>query len=248
MFTAKSGITPFMVSPLMPCSYLDNRLESRLFTDLRAKLPSIDSDQNKDQPNQLYDTLIEGGFRRSGMSAYIPVCPSCDACVSVRIRVQNFKPSRSQKRILARNAELILITDSQSPSEAQYQLFNHYIRTRHDESDMADITRNEYDHMIIHSPIDSKVYEWHNSNDNLIAACLVDQVKDGFSAVYSFFEPQLDKNSLGTFMVLSLIEKAKQIGIKYIYLGYWIKNCNKMNYKSRFASLERLTPSGWVEF
>ncbi|MDR3517806.1 MAG: arginyltransferase [Azospirillaceae bacterium] len=224
----------FFRSGPMPCPYLPGRIERKLFTRLSGSFaPEVNS------------SLSRAGFRRSHDIVYRPVCPGCSACVPVRIPVDDFVPARSMRRILRTNADL---TVSEAPSRAtleQYRLFAAYQASRHSDSDMARMTLADYTAMIDEGRSDTSVFEVRDPGGGLVGAILIDQLNDGLSAVYSFFDARQDRRSLGTFMVLSLITQARRQQLKYVYLGYWIRDSRKMAYKTRFQPIEGLSPEGW---
>lgn len=218
----------------MPCPYLPGKIEQQLFTDLSG-LGS----------RSRYEILSQGGFRRSHHIAYRPACRGCAACIPVRVVASQFEMSRSWRRIKNKNAYLQVEDKGTSVSNEQFALFSRYMQSRHDGGDMARMDRNDYFEMVVSSPVDTSILEYRNQDGVLIAACLMDRVGDGFSAVYSFFDPSLTKQSLGSYVVLSLIEKACDEGLPFVYLGFWVQNSPKMHYKTRFQPIEGFGPRGW---
>ncbi len=224
----------FTTAPL-PCPYLPGRMERRLVTELIGARAS-----------EMHDALSRAGFRRSHNIAYAPICPSCSACVPVRIDAFGFRPSRTQRRIARANRDLVVSRMPAQASLEQYSLFEAYQAARHGDGDMATMTFRDYRLMIEDSPIETFVLEFRDAADSkLVAACLTDQMSDGYSAVYSFFAPHLDRRSLGIHMVLWMAEQARRDGLPYVYLGYWIRETRKMSYKRHFRPLEALTATGW---
>lgn len=225
----------FFRSGPMPCPYLPGRVERKLFTRLTGAYAS-----------EVNSTLSRAGFRRSHDIVYRPVCPSCQACVPVRIPVAAFTPSRSQRRVLRTNRDA---TVSEAPAIAtteQYRLFAAYQASRHGDSDMARMGMADFAAMIDEGRADTSLFEARDGNGRLIASMLTDRLQDGFSAVYSYYDADQEHRSLGSFMILSLIERARAHGLPYVYLGYWIASSRKMSYKVRFHPLEALTADGWV--
>ncbi len=218
----------------MPCPYLRGKVEQQLFTDLSGL-----------GARSRYEVLSQGGFRRSHHIAYRPACRGCDACVPVRVAASEFQTNRSWRRILNKNADLHAEDVGTKVSNEQFDLFSRYMRSRHDGGDMARMDRNDYFEMVVSSPVDTSIIEYRNADSDLVAACLTDRVGDGFSAVYSFFEPHLTQRSLGSFVVLSLIERARVEDLPYVYLGFWVANSPKMHYKIRFRPIEGFGPQGW---
>jgi arginine-tRNA-protein transferase len=234
----------FYVTAPQPCPYLPGRLERKLFTHL-----------THEKPPALVDNLLKGGFRRSQNIAYMPYCEGCNACVSARIVVDEFRPSRSLRRIGDRNRDLACRRVAPRPTAEQFALFRDYIDARHGEGGMADMTVLDYAMMVEDSIIntfvseyrlkprhalDSRIEDWP-----LIGLTLCDRLSDGISLVYSFFDPTADRRSLGTFMILDHIAYTRRLGLPYLYVGYWIAGSPKMSYKIRFQPQEHLGPDGW---
>ena len=195
----------------------------------------------------LNEALTHSGFRRSQMIAYRPACEGCSACVSVRIAVDMFEPSRSQRRVKKRNASL---GRTEVPAEAtreQFALLRTYLDSRHAGGGMSDMGLFDYVAMVEETPVETHIVEYRDRGDGQLMACaLSDVLRDGLSMVYSFFHPGEDSRSLGTYMILDHIAAAKRRGLPYVYLGYWINGSDKMDYKSRFKPLEALGPNGWA--
>ncbi len=204
---------------------------------------------------QINDMLSQGGFRRSQNIAYRPACEGCKACVSVRVLVDDFVPSRSQKRILSANSDLLGVEIPPSPSIEQFSLFRRYLDARHIVGGMADMTSLDYAMMVEDSHVNTNLIEYRQRIKNttitsrgegpLIAVALTDVLSNGLSMVYSFFDTESNYKSLGTFMILDHINRARKMGLPYVYLGYWVEGSQKMSYKSRFTPQERLTMAGW---
>lgn len=223
----------FTTTPL-PCPYLADRIERRMVTELMGP-----------DAKALNDKLSLAGFRRSHTIAYAPVCDGCSACVSVRVPVKDFVPSRTQRRIQTRNADLEVGERAAVASREQYELFKAYIDTRHGDGDMALMGHSDYRALVEETPVHSNLIEFRGDSGELLAGCLVDRLNDGLSAVYSFFSTADSSRSLGTFVVLWLIERARELELDYVYLGYWVQDSPKMDYKRNFRPLEAYTPDGW---
>ena len=221
----------FYVTAPQPCPYLDGRLERKLFTALQG-----------DHAQRLNDTLSKQGFRRSQNVLYRPSCAECSACLSARIRVADFVPSRTQRRTQRRNADLKRNATSPWATEDQYALFRRYLDCRHAEGGMADMDIFEFAAMIEETPIRSRVIEYARRDADgpasLAAVCLTDVFDDGLSMVYSFYDPDLAHRSLGTYLILDHVEIAREAGLPYVYLGYWVPGSRKMGYKADFSALE----------
>ncbi|MDO5529011.1 MAG: arginyltransferase [Paracoccus sp. (in: a-proteobacteria)] len=240
----------FYVTAPQPCPYLHGRAERKLFTALQGE-----------GAQALNNALSRQGFRRSQNVVYRPSCESCVACMSARIRVADFAPSRSQRRIARRNADLRRLSTSAWATEEQYALFRRYLDTRHADGGMADMDVFEFAAMIEQSPVRSRVVEYRGAGllpedaprddlldePELIAACLTDVLDDGLSLVYSFYEPTLDARSLGTHIILDHVALAREAGLPYVYLGYWIPGSRKMAYKAGFSPLEIYKGGVWQD-
>lgn len=224
----------FSTAPL-PCPYIAGRIERRVVTELVGR-----------DANALHDQLSMAGFRRSHGICYVPACPSCDACVAVRVVVDEFKPGKSFKRILKRNEDLTAEIVEPIATHEQYALFSDYQRARHQGGDMSKMDFLDYQALIEDTPVNTFVVEFRKPSGTLAGACLVDRLSDGLSAVYSFFDESETERSLGTYMILWLIDEAYGQELPYMYLGFWIDGCSNMSYKARFKPLERITPEGWV--
>ncbi|MEQ8825502.1 MAG: arginyltransferase [Filomicrobium sp.] len=245
MTVPQSNFPEFYITAPQPCPYLDDRQERKLFTHL-----------SNDRPAALIDNLLRGGFRRSQNIAYTPHCENCNACVSVRVPVDQFQPSKSSRRILARNRSLVGRAVPPLATSEQYALFRDYIDRRHGDGGMANMTVLDYTVMIEDSPIETFLIEYREKpktlldepscKDKLMAVALCDELSDGLSMVYSFFDPTEDARSLGSYMIYEAIERTRQMGLPYLYLGYWVEGSRKMAYKTRFQPQEHLTPEGWL--
>jgi leucyl-tRNA---protein transferase len=228
------GTRFFFATAPMPCPYLPGRMERRLVAELGAS-----------DAVAFHDTLSQAGFRRSHRFAYVPVCRDCTACATVRVVAENFRPSRTQRRLLGRNTDL---TGREQPPRAtreQYDLFRAYQSIRHSGGEMARMGFSDYQALVEETPVDTAVVEFRDPHGALMAACITDRVADGFSAVYSFFRADVPQRSLGSYMIMWLIEKARSLRLPYVYLGFWVADCPKMAYKAGFQPLEAYTPEGW---
>jgi arginyl-tRNA--protein-N-Asp/Glu arginylyltransferase len=236
----------FYVTAPQPCPYLSGRLERKLFTHL-----------THDKPQPLIDGLLKGGFRRSQNIAYMPYCDGCNACVSVRVLVDHFEPGRTQRRVREKNRDLVVRRVAAVPTSEQYGLFRRYIDARHSDGGMADMTVLDYAMMVEDSIISTFLTEYRVKPRHALesrpdlwplkAVALCDRLSDGVSMVYSFYDPDDEKRSLGTQMILDHIEYTRKLGLPYLYLGYWIHGSRKMSYKMRYQPQERLSSNGWVK-
>ena len=225
----------FYVTAPQPCPYLEGRMERKLFTALQG--------ENADKLN---NSLSSQGFRRSQNVLYRPSCAECASCLSARIDVSRFKPSKSQRRTLNRNNGITRRATSPWASEDQYELFRRYLDSRHAEGGMADMDVFEFAAMIEETPIRSRVIEYTDSGE-LIGVCLTDVLGDGVSMVYSFYTPDRPRDGLGTYIILDHIDIARSAGLPYVYLGYWVPGSQKMGHKSKFSGLEVFMGGVWQQ-
>jgi len=244
--TQHSRNTPqFYLTAPSPCPYLPGREERKVFTHLVG-----------DKAGELNDLLTHGGFRRSQSIAYRPACEACRACISTRVVVDGFKPSRNMRKVMEHNADLTGEMRVAVPTSEQYSVFRSYLDARHHEGGMVDMTVLDYAMMVEDSHVPTRLIEYRESGPDsrinnrgqgtLLAVALTDLLSDGLSMVYSFFEADQRQRSLGTFMILDHIARARRMGLPYVYLGYWVSGSRKMDYKARFLPQERLAPEGWV--
>ncbi len=224
----------YTTAPL-PCPYMDGRTERKIVTELSGVAAET-----------LHDRLSRGGFRRSHNIAYAPVCPSCNACVPIRIRAKDFIPNRTQKRLNRLNADLIVRQLPPHATAEQFQLFQRYQQIRHGDGDMATMSFYDYRAMVEDTPIETSVVEFRDPQERLLGACLTDRLGDGLSAVYSFFAPEEEARSLGTHAILWLIAHAASLGLPHVYLGYWVEASRKMAYKAKFTPSEILRGGQWI--
>lgn len=230
-----SRLPQFFLTPGGPCPYLPGRVERKVFARLSGSLA---------QP--LNEALTHSGFRRSQMIAYRPACEGCAACISVRIVVADFEPTRSQRRTSRRNADLRRDEVAAAATREQFALLRTYLDSRHAGGGMSDMGLFDYVAMVEETPVDTHIVEYRDGGGSLMACALSDVLRDGLSMVYSFYHPGEDSRSLGTYMILDHIAAARARGLPYVYLGYWIRGSDKMDYKSRFQPLEALGANGWA--
>jgi arginine-tRNA-protein transferase len=246
--TQHSRDTPqFYLTAPSPCPYLDRKEERKVFTHLVGE-----------RAGELNDILTHGGFRRSQSIAYRPACDGCRACVSVRVIAEEFHPTRNMRRVLERNADVVGEMRVSAPTSEQFSVFRGYLDSRHRDGGMADMTVLDYAMMVEDSHVETRVVEYRRRNPDsrftergtgpLLAVALTDVLSDGLSMVYSFYDPDYAARSLGTFMILDHIERARRMGLAYVYLGYWVEGSRKMDYKGRFLPQERLLPDKWTRF
>jgi arginyl-tRNA--protein-N-Asp/Glu arginylyltransferase len=223
----------FGVTQPFACSYLPEREEQLLVCM---------------EPNEslgdYYSALIQAGFRRSGDQLYRPHCKTCSACESIRLLCSDFAPSKSQKRVLTKN-KAIKITVSQGERDDYYALYERYIGAAHKDGSMYPPSYDQYRNFI-HCNWQSAMFIEGRIDDKLIGVAVTDKVNDGLSALYTFFEPDLLKQSLGTFFIMQQIQLSLSLGLPYLYLGYQIDECKKMNYKKNFYPHQRLHNNQWL--
>lgn len=227
----------FLTAP-SPCPYLPGRRERKVFTALDG-LDAVG----------LHDVLTNAGFRRSQNIAYRPSCEGCGACVSARVPVQEFTFNRRWRKIMTRNADLTRALRPAEATEEQFWLLRRYLTSRHAEGGMADMSFSDYAAMVEESAVHTHIVEYRYSSGptrgELAGAALTDVLGDGLSLVYSFFDPNAPKRSLGNYTILDHIQQARAAGFAYVYLGYWIAGSEKMAYKAQFHPLELLLGGTW---
>ena len=232
MTSFRSEIKVYTTGP-HNCSYLPGREATTLFLDPGA---AVDE--------QLYSRLSQQGFRRSGPHLYRPHCTHCKACIPARIVVDGFQPRRSQKRTWQQNRDLV-VSEVKSIADGEYfELYRRYIENRHRGGDMYPPLRDQYESFLTN--------EWGVTSyfsmvlrGQLLCVSVVDRLDDGLSAIYTFFEPQQQHRSLGAYAILWQIEWARELGLSYVYLGYWIRQCRKMAYKIDYRPLELYFNGRW---
>jgi len=230
-----------------PCPYLQGQVERKVFTHLVGQ-----------RAPEMNDILTQGGFRRSQNIAYRPACEGCRACVSVRIIVDEFEPTKSMKRVLAANADLTSKEYPAEPSTEQFALFRQYLDSRHQQGGMSDMTVLDYAMMVEDTHVNTRIIEYRIREEGdgitekpagkLVAAALTDMMADGLSMVYSYYDPTLVDRSMGTYMILDHIRRTKAKGLPHVYLGYWVEGSRKMTYKTRFLPQEHLLMQGWTRY
>lgn len=219
-----------------PCSYLRNKMATTVFID-------PDADINK----KSYSELSDFGFRRSGKHIYRPHCRLCQACIPVRIPVESLRSSRSHKRCLKRNLDADLSVVSSIQTDEHYALYERYIVGRHSDGDMYPPNREQFHDFLSSEWGTTRYLEWRVAG-KLLAVAVTDELEQGLSAIYTFYDPDQEARSLGTFAILQQVQLARELGLPYVYLGYWIKECEKMRYKTRFRPLQMYVNNHWLTF
>jgi len=222
-------------SPPEPCSYLDDHVASNVYAD-PFKSPTMD----------LYNALIQKGFRRSGDYLYRPHCQGCDKCVSTRILADCFTANRSQQRAIKKSSDLVSASESARYTDEYFDVYQRYLNSRHPGAGMDNPNRTDFERFLISEWCDTEFLTLR-LDGKLLAVAVTDVVSSGLSAVYTYFDPEFEKRSLGTLSINMQIEFAKKSNLDYVYLGYWIEECQKMNYKSFFKPQERFINDHWVK-
>jgi len=226
---------PLYLTAAYECSYLDAQFAQSVFVHPSCSLT-----------NEMYAQLIEQGFRRSGDQVYKPYCAQCSACIPVRLAVDDFKPNRRQKRCLTKNRQIGVDIKPAVFSWAHYELYIRYQMIRHEGGDMAKVSPEEYFEFLGSTWCNTQFVEFSIDNE-LAGVAVVDQFENALSAVYTFFDPKFSSLSLGVYAVLWQIEQARSLHKEFLYLGYWIKACQKMSYKSDYQPLQSLIDGQWVD-
>ncbi|MDG9667365.1 arginyltransferase [Hahella sp. CR1] len=224
----------FYATPEHPCSYLDDRLATTMFVDPKA-------DINVD----LYTRLSQLGFRRSGNHYYKPRCNGCNACIAVRIPTDEFNRTRSQERTWKRNSDLTVRLRSAQFEQEHFALYQRYISARHQDGDMYPPTLDQYESFLLEARSETLFIEFRLDN-KLLAIAVTDRTTDGLSAIYTFFDPNEDKRALGVYAILWQLQFAREQRLPYLYLGYWIRGCRKMSYKTNYRPIQVLVRDSWI--
>lgn len=217
------------------CPYLEGQRSASIL---------VDPDHQVD--SHLFALLSRSGFRRSGEMLYAPKCPSCRACISVRIPAAEYKPSRNQKRVWKKNLDLNVKIEKVNFEQAHFDMYLRYQQARHPDSSMCDDDPQKYIGFI-NSQFSKSRFLSIFAGEQLIGISVIDQFEGGVSAVYTFFEPEQAHRSLGTYAIMYLIKLARERAIPHVYLGYWIERSSKMTYKSKFRPLEGYVDRRWVD-
>jgi len=222
-------------SPPEPCSYLDDQVARNVYAD-PFKTPTMD----------LYSALIKKGFRRSGDYLYRPHCEQCEKCISTRIPAEDYKPNRSQLRTKKNNIDLVVASEAARYTDEYFNIYKSYLNSRHKDAGMDNPERADFERFLISEWCDTEFITLR-LDGKLLGVAVTDIVSSGLSAVYTFFDPEFDNRSLGTLAILVQIESAIARGLEFVYLGYWIEDCQKMNYKSFYKPQQRFVSDSWVK-
>lgn len=219
------------------CSYLQDREATTLFLDPQQPLTP-----------EIYNALTQVGFRRSGRHLYRPHCQGCNACQSVRVKAKEFRPNRQQRKILNRNKDLSWEIFPTRFTDEYYQLYRRYLESRHADGDMYPPSEEQFRSFLLLNESWARLVEFRDAQGQLMAVAAVDSLPDGLSAIYTFYDPEQNRRSLGVFAVLWQIQQVQEMNLSHVYLGYWIKTCRKMNYKQNYQPLEILQQQLWEPF
>ncbi|MCP5206695.1 MAG: arginyltransferase [Hahellaceae bacterium] len=225
----------FYATPPHDCSYITGEKATTMFVDPRTTI-QVDT----------YSALSQLGFRRSGNHYYRPHCENCQQCIPVRLPVDSFVPSRSQKRVKQKNQGLKVVTRDSSFREEHYSLYERYINNRHADGDMHPPSKAQYESFLVNNPASTFFAEFWDQGC-LVAVSVIDELNDGLSAIYAFYDPDYTKMSPGVYNILWQVEECIRRQKSYIYLGYYIKNCQKMNYKINYRPIEMFINGNWVK-
>lgn len=225
----------FFRTPPHACGYLPGKNAVTMFVDPRVR-PDRDS----------YSLLSQHGFRRSGAHVYRPRCPTCEACIPIRVPVNDFVPNRNQRRVLKANADVSFVERPPRFRDEHFELYKKYIAARHQGGGMEDPDPASYMDFLTASWADTEFLEIR-ATGKLLAVAVIDHLNDGWSAVYTFFDPELDARSPGKLAILSQIDRCKAAGLGWLYLGYWIEDCRKMSYKTEYLPHQRFIAGAWID-
>ncbi len=235
----KLELPKLYVSMPHECSYLPERMATTLFVDPEALIS-----------NQHYSHMATLGFRRSGSLVYRPHCKNCRECIAVRIPVASFTPNRSQRRVWARNQDLVIEKALPQYTQEHFALYKRYQKVRHTDSSMDTGDPDQYNSFLFGAVADTEVHEFRivansGGKQELLAVAIIDKLEDGLSAVYTFFNPSESRRAPGVYSVLYQIELARQLKLAYVYLGYYIADSRKMNYKINYQPIEGFDGKNW---
>ena len=225
----------FFTTPAHDCSYLDDHQAITLFVD---PLANVDT--------RIYSSLSAVGFRRSGNHIYRPYCQTCAACIPVRIPVAEFSAKRRHNRVVNKNTDVVVKKTAPTLNDEYFDLYQRYIVARHSDGDMYPAEVEQFESFLVDGRPEAIFFEFRAKGE-LLAISVADKLNDGLSAIYTFFDPEMSHRSPGVLAVLHLIEETQHLSLNYLYLGYWIKQCSKMNYKMDYKPIELYVNNHWVQ-
>jgi len=226
---------PLFLTDQSPCSYLDKKNSQSAFVHPSFSLTTT-----------IYSQLIDQGFRRSGNEVYTPHCPNCSSCIATRLIAKQFTPTKSQNRCIKRNQKTTVIIKPAKFEQAHYDMYMRYQQHKHTDGGMADSSKEDYINFLSSNWCTTLFVEFSIENE-LAGVAIVDLLDDALSAVYTFFEPRFSKYSLGTYAVLWQIQHAKELDLNYVYLGFWVEDCAKMSYKTKYQPIQGFVANTWQE-
>lgn len=235
-FETRLQKAPLYISAPTPCSYLPGRSSTMIFMDPEASMDMA-----------LYSRLVQNGFRRSGDFVYAPRCGQCGQCLPVRIPAHEFIPNRSQRRVIRKAATLQVCEKAPGFSEEYFRLYQKYLASRHSGGGMDDPTPEQFVSFLTASWADSRFIEFRDHGQLMLVA-VVDYLTDGLSAVYSFFDPHYHSWSPGKLAILWQIQEVQKLHKDYLYLGYWIRDCQKMSYKTDYLPIQTFRNNHWQQY
>lgn len=216
------------------CSYLEDKQAVNIYAD-----------PHHPEPRAVYNQLIQRGFRRSGEFVYRPGCQQCSACVPVRVLCSEFKTRRTDRRNMKKNADLSVNFHPAQYTDEYFELYTRYLNQRHTDSGMDNPEPSDFERFLL-NPWGETLFLDVRLDGKLVAVAVTDSVTEGLSAVYTFFDPEMNSRALGRYCILQQIELCKLMSLPYLYMGYWVNNCRKMEYKTEYRPQQHFNGTVWV--